>query len=1040
MIRLPGHPGRRWLRLILLASLTYASFHLGWVLLAADPDSVQELTAITSMFTGLWALGATVAPFLPAHTPPQDPMDAADQLAATVREQWSEEVVARQLRDPRVIPLSWAATDRPVAAPAETVVGPQAGRVLRMSLDGRLEGDFHRAASQLAAGYRQLPSGRLVVLGEPGAGKTVLALMLTLGLLADRAPRTPVPVLLSVSAWDPVSESLDDWIVGTLATAYYGERPQVPRQLLDRRMLLPVLDGLDEIPEAARRSAVRALNEACGDGRGVVLTCRSAEYQDVIEGGSPPLRRAPVVEVAPVSVPDTVAYLSEVNWPDGVDWEPVYAHLRQHPDGPAATALSTPLALSLARAVYRHCDRDPRELLGFDSRHAAEDHLVDHIIPAAYAPPPGGGLPGQSAGAWQREAQQAERWLTFLATYLHQHRERDLAWWLMSRRLLSHWAGLLVGIGVGVITMLGVAAVQAAMREEWDVEILPVFGAAATVLAMLTWYAAPDRPPGRVSFALRGSLHRLRGGFRTGFALTSVLAVVLLGTAGVISSVTEDWLPAVLADFLGIAAYALGASIAVGVAFAVHEWLGTPPEHSTHATPMVLLRQDRRSSLVGAGLAGAVFGVTALPLLLTVVSIAYLVFLALTGWSGEPRLTDVLSRVADDTGAYGTPELVAATTVLPGAIFAVLMFLPRAWPRFVLLRLFLAARGRLPWRFVRFLSDARERQLLRQSAGTYQFRHIRLQERLAGRSLARNRVPVPRAGTVRRRRLQLAVTGAALVSVGLLVRLVMPEDTSRMTLPTGGVETMVFGPAGKHALVTIDEDGIVRRWDTRTGEGSAATRISPAYEGGTAFHLAAREDGAVIYAPEAEEDGLPFATWRLPWDGTARLTSPGLPDSPVNTGDSDVHALSTGGRYLLTGDTSGLVLRNVRSGEESPFRLDGDLWTWRPALNDRGTLVISEGGRTQEAAVWNMTSGKRLCTIPDPATLLGTDADSTRFVTAHYGAPTAHLWNARCRKEKALTITGHRGIDALALNEDGTELAISAGGATRLYDLPPPGK
>ncbi|GAB3890265.1 hypothetical protein GCM10029964_061500 [Kibdelosporangium lantanae] len=45
--------------------------------------------------------------------------------------------------------------------------------------------------------FVHLSSGRLAAAGEPGAGKTVLALRLTLALVERRATGDPVPVLLS---------------------------------------------------------------------------------------------------------------------------------------------------------------------------------------------------------------------------------------------------------------------------------------------------------------------------------------------------------------------------------------------------------------------------------------------------------------------------------------------------------------------------------------------------------------------------------------------------------------------------------------------------------------------------------------------------------------------------------------------------------------------------------------------------------------------------------------------------------------------------
>ncbi|MFJ2915699.1 NACHT domain-containing protein [Streptomyces sp. NPDC087228] len=325
MTRLPLHQRRRWVRLGLLVLCALVSMALGWVLLASDQKlDIEQLVAWVGLFVSLAALAVSLAQFFPPLPPPTDAAQLADDLAVSVREQWEEEVTARNLRVPRVIPLSWSATRRPVAAPPEeTHGGTVDARVLRLSLNGRLEGDLDQAARRLAQGYRRVPTGRLVVLGEPGSGKTVLAAMLNLGLLAEREPGAPVPVLLTLSGWDPVSESLRDWIERTLGTAYYGGRIDIPRLLLRGQRLLLILDGLDEMPEASRRSAVRVINESCGEGAGVVLTCRSAEYQDVIEGGSPVLRRAPVVEVAPVSAADAVAYLSDVSWPAGVVWEPV---------------------------------------------------------------------------------------------------------------------------------------------------------------------------------------------------------------------------------------------------------------------------------------------------------------------------------------------------------------------------------------------------------------------------------------------------------------------------------------------------------------------------------------------------------------------------------------------------------------------------------------------------------------------------------------------------------------------------------------------
>jgi hypothetical protein len=66
-----------------------------------------------------------------------------------------------------------------------------------------LQGDIH----EIVAAFRDLPRRQLVVLGEPGAGKTALTVLLTLGLLEPRLPGEPVPVLLALTSWAPDVEN-----------------------------------------------------------------------------------------------------------------------------------------------------------------------------------------------------------------------------------------------------------------------------------------------------------------------------------------------------------------------------------------------------------------------------------------------------------------------------------------------------------------------------------------------------------------------------------------------------------------------------------------------------------------------------------------------------------------------------------------------------------------------------------------------------------------------------------------------------------------
>ncbi|MFJ9889197.1 NACHT domain-containing protein [Streptomyces sp. NPDC091287] len=1003
MTRLPVHVQRRYVRLSLMVLSALASFALGWILLdSGQYEDYEQLVAWIGLFVSMAALLVSLAQFFPTLPPPTDAAQLADDLAVSVRAQWEEEVAARNLRTPRVIPLAWSATRRPVAAPPEeTHRGAGDGLVLRPSLNGRLEGDFDAAARRLAEGYRRVPAGRLVVLGEPGSGKTVLAAILTLGLLAEREAGAPVPVLLTLAGWDPLGESLKDWIERTLGTAYYGGRTEIPRMLLRAQRLLLILDGLDEMPEASRRDAVSTINKSCGDGVGVVLTCRSTEFQDVIAGGAPVLRRAPVVEVAPVPTADMIAYLSDANWPDGVQWEPVYTHLRANPDGPMAAALSTPLALTLARTVYSNCDRDPGELLDFDSSHAVQDHLLDHIVTAAYAPDPGRDG-GRDADVWEHDAKQAEKYLTYLAVYLQQHRERDLVWWLLSQRLSSPLAGLAVGTAAGLLATFTVVARMLFVGPRSDAppaELAVGIGIGCAILTMIVWYAAPGASPGALSLRRGGSLARLGRGFTTGLKLAATPALPV-GVAGAIAlSFSGAWNEADLADIVMPTAAVCGGVLALCLALAVHSWLDAPPEHSKKASPADLLRQDRASSLTGALAAGAVFGVTVAPLSTIMWSTALILFSEATSTPIPPSIATFIADDLSNSVAYRSTWAFILATPLPGAVFSLLILLTRAWPRFSILRFSLAAQGKLPWNLLHFLSDARDRQLLRQSAGAYQFRHVRLQERLASRAPAQDRsTPDPRTG---HRTIQ-AATGATAVTLLLTGALLMPGTSDRSPvefIDTGTVASMTFGPRGSETLITVDEHGNIKHWDTETGDEVATPDHSIPKQ-----HLTSSDDfgSAPIVIPDGvlgytesvqdtgEDEFFEYRVYELfPW---------GNEEHPRRTKffEGQLNHASAGLRYLLQSEIGGdyrLVRRldtqtNVKVDCKNPT---GTFEDW--SMSGNGARAANEaGGRIY---LMNFTD----CS--------GTD----------------DLWS------------GDKTVDSLALSHNGRELALNAGGVTWIRTL-----
>src|SRR5439155_1052928 len=227
-----------------------------------------------------------------------------DDLRSAVRRQWRAEELRRRLADPAPIPVRWR------AAPPSLGVQDHGVNVFGPAAAGPCAG----TVGELAAVLRRLPSMRLAVLGEPGAGKTTAVMQLVLDLLDDVRAGDPVPVLLSVGSWQPEEHDLHTWLEAALTTDHAalrfaaGDGRTVARALVEDGRILPVLDGLDELPGRFRAGAIEAINAALHGGDALVLTCRTAEYLATVQG-SDALTSAAVIELQPLSLGDLAAYL-----------------------------------------------------------------------------------------------------------------------------------------------------------------------------------------------------------------------------------------------------------------------------------------------------------------------------------------------------------------------------------------------------------------------------------------------------------------------------------------------------------------------------------------------------------------------------------------------------------------------------------------------------------------------------------------------------------------------------------------------------------
>jgi len=102
----------------------------------------------------------------------------------------------------------------------------------------------------------------LLILGEPGAGKTTTLLELTRNFVnrAEQGLDYRIPVVFNLSSWAGKKQPIGYWLVEELNSKY-----QVPKSIgadwVEKQELLLLLDGLDEVKAEHRESCVAALND-----------------------------------------------------------------------------------------------------------------------------------------------------------------------------------------------------------------------------------------------------------------------------------------------------------------------------------------------------------------------------------------------------------------------------------------------------------------------------------------------------------------------------------------------------------------------------------------------------------------------------------------------------------------------------------------------------------------------------------------------------------------------------------------------------------
>ena len=600
----------------------------------------------------------------------------------------------------------------------------------------------------MASYYRSISPGRLVITGaatdgstDAGTGKTVLAVALVLGLAKDRVPNEPVPVRLSASSWP--GGSVPDWLVTHLTSVFHLPRREA-RAVVDANLVLPVIDGLDEMdsaptPNYASRAAklLRVVegHEAEGKKAPVVVTCRRPHYEALIAIDSQ-LQGTAQIEIAPMATEDICSYLKNrigYSTRNLARWEPLLdAVTAPSPPRTLIDALNTPWRLTLAAVVYEERDpvsgaflRNPKELVRLAETGELHGHLLDRFIKAAVNAPSDEDEQHSQRRRWDPQA--VWRYLAVLAAYLHANTGtpprtvagRQLSgtdivlhelWPLAGTRKARAVSGLLLVLAVSVCLMLFVLSDSANTATS----SAAVLSAGWAVVAGVAAYAVVWPQPARLSLRPLTTTSGLRR------ALTAALV------AGAFGGVTGDlYYDALGESTSGTFPYLAGDVISWPVVpgwfgFGCLIYLTLSVRHHSVSDPRSALRGDLTACLISAGLIGALESVEMLSLpaydrfflfrgAALIPTMAVSGVMIVIGWGFVLSLKDALPATRGLRAVLGGPAILRYVSLL------------------------LCTRGRLPWRLGNLLHCCYELGLLRAAGSAYQFRQRELQEHLATR-------------------------------------------------------------------------------------------------------------------------------------------------------------------------------------------------------------------------------------------------------------------------------------------------------------------
>ena len=220
--------------------------------------------------------------------------------------------------------------------------------------------------------FSEMGEGRsLLILGEPGAGKTTTLLELTRDLidLATKDLTQAIPVVFNLSSWKGGKQTIRDWLVEELKTKYQVSQ-EIAKNWVKTGQLLLLLDGLDEVSNQLKEACVLAINQFSQEHgtTEIVVCCRIQDYQAIKHR----LNLQAAICLQPLNLQQIYQYLNSA----GVELAAVSTAMQE--DTTLQELARSPLMLSIITLAYQGISRE--DLPKISAIEERRKHLFDTYI------------------------------------------------------------------------------------------------------------------------------------------------------------------------------------------------------------------------------------------------------------------------------------------------------------------------------------------------------------------------------------------------------------------------------------------------------------------------------------------------------------------------------------------------------------------------------------------------------------------------------------------------------------------------------------